>query len=78
VSHLIPLHMLARGEIAEIGQLVGLADDIHRLEELGLRSGVTIEMLQPGTPCIVGLAGHRLCFRHNDSVGILVRAGVAR
>lgn len=78
MSDLIPLHLLARGEVAEIDQLVGQADDVHRLEELGLRSGVAIEMLQPGTPCIIGLDGQRLCFRHNEAVGILVRAGVAR
>lgn len=78
VSDLIPLHMLSRGEVGEIDQLVGKADDVQRLEELGLRSGVVIEMLQPGVPCIVGLAGHRLCFRQNEAVGILVRAGVAR
>jgi len=78
VSDLIPLHLLSRGEFAEIDQLVGQADEIHRLEELGLRSGVVIEMLQSGSPCIVGLAGSRLCFRQNDAVGILVRAGGAR
>jgi Fe2+ transport system protein FeoA len=42
-----------------------------------LRSGVVVEMLQPGVPCIVGLAGQRLCFRQNDAVGILVRLGEA-
>lgn len=78
MSEIIPLHMLSRGEVAEIDQLVGLTHEVHRLEELGLRSGVLVEMLQPGSPCIVGLAGHRLCFRENNSVGILVRAGVAR
>lgn len=78
MSNVIPLHFLSQGEVAEIDQLVGRADEVHRLEELGLRSGVVIEMLQPGTPCIVGLAGHRLCFRRNDAVGILVRAGVTR
>ena len=78
MSDLIPLHLLSRGEFAEIDQLVGGTEEVHRLEELGLRSGVMIEMLQPGTPCIVGLAGHRLCLRQNDAIGILVRAGVTR
>ena len=54
---LIPLHLLSRGEFAEIGQLVGESEEVHRLEELGLRSGVMIEMLQPGIPCIVGPHG---------------------
>ena len=77
MSNLIPLHFLSRGEVAEIGQLVGRVDEVHRLEELGLRSGVVVEMLQPGSPCIVGLAGQRLCFRQNDAIGILVRLGEA-
>ena len=68
---------MSRGEFAEIDQLVGQADAVHRLEELGFRSGVVIEMLQPGTPCIVGLGGQRLCFRRNDAVGVLVRIGEA-
>ena len=78
MSDLIPLHLMSRGEVAEIDQLVGRPDEVHRLEELGLRSGVVVEMVQPGTPCIVGLSGHRLCFRQNEAVGILVRAGVTR
>jgi hypothetical protein len=36
-----------------------------------------IEMVQPGSPCIVRLAGHKLCFRESDVMGILVRAGVS-
>ena len=78
MSDLIPLHLLSRGEVAEIDQLVGQVDEVHRLEELGLQSGVVIEMVQPGSPCIVSLAGHRLCFRKNETVGILVRMGVTR
>ncbi len=77
MSNLIPLHFLSRGEVAEIDQVVGQRDEVHRLEELGLRSEVVVEMLQPGIPCIVGLAGQRLCFRQNEAVGILVRLGEA-
>jgi Fe2+ transport system protein FeoA len=72
---LIPLHLLQRGQLAEIGELVGKPDQIHRLHELGLRSGSTVEMIQPGSPCIVRLAGQRLCFRHSETIGVLVRLG---
>jgi len=63
------------GQKGRVDQLLGDADQVHRLRELGLRDGVEIEMLQPGTPCIVRLAGHKLCFRGNEATNVLVRAG---
>lgn len=73
---LIPVALLARGQSAEIGQLIGRPEQVQRLQELGLRSGAQIEMIQPGSPCIVKLDEQRLCFRESDLVGILVRPGV--
>jgi Fe2+ transport system protein FeoA len=76
IVQLLPLHLLNRGDLAEIDQLVGQAEDVLRLEELGLRSGVRIEMLQPGSPCVVRVAGdQKMCFRQGDSSGIFVRLG---
>ena len=74
---LIPLQFLARGQFGEIGELVGKPDHIQRLRELGIRSGAQVEMLQPGSPCIVRLDEQRLCFRESDLIGILVRPGDA-
>lgn len=75
-TYLVPLHLLSRGESAEIDQLVGHPEHVQRLEELGLRSGVRIQMVQPGSPCIIRTAGdQRLCFRDNETFGILVRQG---
>lgn len=74
---LIPLRLLRRGEVAEIGQLVGQREQVHRLEELGLRAGVPVEMLQPGTPCIIRIGQDRLCFRDNETLNVLVYAGVS-
>jgi Fe2+ transport system protein FeoA len=76
VSELLPLNLLARGQFALIEQLVGQRDQVHRLEELGLRAGVPIEMLQPGTPCIVRVADQKLCFRNADLFNVIVRPGV--
>lgn len=73
---MLPLTELDAGQTAEIAQLVGRPDDIHRLEELGLRPGATIEMVQPGIPCIIRLAGAKLCFRESDVFSVLVRVGV--
>jgi Fe2+ transport system protein FeoA len=73
MTDLIPLFQMASGAIAEIGQLIGAPHDVHRLEELGLRSGAKVEMLQRGNPCIIRLAESKFCFRPSEAMGVLVR-----
>lgn len=70
---MIPLAMLGVGQNAEVTQVIGLPAHVHRLEELGIRTGTRIKMVQSGSPCIVGLAGSRLCFRQTDALAVLVR-----
>ena len=70
---LIPLSLLAPGQLAQVGQVSGRPDEIHRLEELGLRGGAAVEMVQSGSPCIIRLAGQKLCFRADDLLRVLVR-----
>ena len=65
--------MIARGETAEVTDLVGSPDYVHRLEELGLRRGVRVEMVQSGSPFIIRLAGNKLCIREGDCFGVLVQ-----
>jgi Fe2+ transport system protein FeoA len=77
MHELLPLHLLPSGSRALIGQLVGRAEDVHRLEELGLRVGEPVEMVQAGSPCIIKLGGSKLCFRDNETLGVLVRKGDA-
>jgi ferrous iron transport protein A len=77
MHELLPLHLLAPGTRAVIGQLVGGADEVHRLEELGMRAGTQVEMVQSGSPCIIRLGGAKICFRDNEAVGVLVRTGDA-
>lgn len=72
MSQVIPLEMLQAGERGCITDLDGREEFVHRLEEMGLRQGVTIEMLRPGTPCILGVNHHRLSLRPEDSTTILV------
>lgn len=71
----IPLNLLAAGQCARIDQLVGRPEEIHRLEELGMRVGTSVEMVQSGATCIVMLAGTRLAFRGAEAFRVLVRAG---
>lgn len=72
---LIPLGCLRSGQTAEVGQLVGDPQQVHRLQELGLRQGTKVEMVQAGSPCIIRMAGTKLCFRQSDAIGVLVRPG---
>ena len=73
IGEVIPLGLMARGKRGEIDQLCGRDEEVHRLEELGLRVGAKIEVVQNGSPCVVRLDGQKLCFREADCVSILVR-----
>jgi ferrous iron transport protein A len=75
MHEIVPLPLLQPGQRARIDQLLGRADDVHRLEELGLRVGSAVEMVQAGSPCIVSLGGTRLCFRGCEATSVLVRVG---
>lgn len=69
----IPLEMLSPGQTGIVEEVIGLPQEVLRLEELGLRAGQPVEMIQAGRPCIVRLAGHKLCFRDGEALGVLVR-----
>jgi ferrous iron transport protein A len=75
VNDIIPLTLLPDGQSANVSQVTGRPDQVHRLEELGLRGGAMVEMVQSGSPCIVRLSGHKLCFRADDLLRVLVRRG---
>jgi ferrous iron transport protein A len=68
----IPLTQLRRGEVAEISQVVGTPEQVRRLVELGLRGGTRLEIVRDGSPCIVRVAGAKLCFRHDELLQVLV------
>lgn len=73
MHEMIPIGLLNSGQLGVVENVLGLPDQVHRLEELGLRGGVEIEMVQPGSPCIIRLSGHKLCFRADDMMTVLVR-----
>ena len=72
---LLPLQHLAPGQAGKVDQLMGRPDLVQRLEELGLRRGSRVEMVCPGSPCIVRLRDCKLCVRQDDLGAVLVRAG---
>jgi len=68
----VPLSSLFTGQSALVSRVNGPSDHVHRLEEFGLRGGTRIEMFRPGNPCIIRMAGNKVCFRANDLLRILV------
>jgi len=72
VNNTISLQHLTAGQTGFIRRILGWPDDVHRLEEIGLRQGARVEMFRPGNPCIVRLAGCKVCLRADDPLQVLV------
>ncbi|HEY1600306.1 MAG TPA: FeoA domain-containing protein [Pirellulales bacterium] len=72
----IPLQCLEVGRGGAVTAIVGHQDTVHRLDEIGLRQGSEVEMVQSGSPCIVRVNGQRLCLRADELLRVLVRPGV--
>jgi Fe2+ transport system protein FeoA len=68
----VDLEQMKTGERATISALVGTDQELARLSALGLRGGVSIEMVRPGRTCIVQLEQTRLCLRPNRQTKIYV------
>lgn len=73
VESIIPLNRLTAGQSAYVSQIIGQLDHVHRLEELGLRDGTRVEMFRPGNPCIIRLAGNKVCLRADSLLNVLVK-----
>ena len=72
-SELIVLGLLAAGQTAVIESVMGASDDAHRLREIGLRDGATVQMIRQGNPCLVRLDGQKLGLRSDALASVLVR-----
>ena len=73
----IPLSRLPAGHSAKIIDILGHPDQVHRLAEFGLRGGMMIEMFRSGDPCIIRLAGNKICLRADDRFSVMVDPAVA-
>jgi len=69
----LPLELLTAGEWADVADVTGEPAWVGRMAELGLRTGSRIQVLQPGSPCLVRIGGGRLSFRPDQGAQILVR-----
>lgn len=75
VTTSIPLQFLQPGQTARVDHLTGADEVVKRLEEMGLREGTEVEMVQPGSPCIVRLGDVKLCFRETELIHVMVCPG---
>ena len=74
---LLPLSLLTAGQSGRVREIVAPRDEVHRLEEMGLRHGALVEIVQPGSPCIIRLAGQTICFRPGEAGHVLVETGTS-
>jgi ferrous iron transport protein A len=70
---LLPLELLQAGEAADVAEVHGEPAWVGRMAELGLRAGSRVQVLQPGSPCLLQVNGTRLCLRGEQAMQILVR-----
>jgi ferrous iron transport protein A len=75
VSHdmLMPLDMLQSGQWADVAEVAGEPSWVGRMAELGLRAGCRVQVIQPGSPCLLHVGGSRLSLRGDATALILVR-----
>lgn len=76
IYDLIPLTQLGVGTTAIVAAVLGCAEQVHRLHEMGLHSGAAIEMVQSGSPCILRLGSQKLGFRADEVLSVLVKPGM--
>jgi len=69
---ILPMQLLNPGETGCITDVAGDTQLVRRLGEMGLRTGVEVRMVQPGSPCIVAFDHQRLTFRGDDDAVVLV------
>ena len=73
----IPLSQLPTGHEGCIGEVHGACDLVHRLREIGLYDGARVQMIRPGSPCIIRLQGQRLGLRTDECACVMVRVNAA-
>jgi ferrous iron transport protein A len=74
---LVPLTLLRAGESGRVGEVIGAGDMVHRIREMGLYKGAQVQMIRPGSPCIIRLHGQRLGVRVDDVAKVLVHVAAA-
>jgi ferrous iron transport protein A len=68
----VPLELMASGEQGRVSSMDGADEFVVRLEEMGLREGTQIRMVQSGSPCILAVNEQRFSFRFDGTATVLV------
>ena len=72
MSQIVPLELLRAGEEGRVLDVEGERGLVVRLAEMGLREGIAVRMVRPGSPCIVAIDNHRMSFRCDEAAVVLV------
>jgi ferrous iron transport protein A len=70
----VPLMLLGPGQRGKVRQVLGWSELVRRLAEMGLREGAVVEMVRPGSPCMIRLGNQKLGLRADELAGVLVVA----
>ena len=70
---ILPIELLGTGDWADVAEVQGETSWVSRLAELGVRAGSRLQVLQPGSPCLLQVGGSRLSLRADLAMQILVR-----
>jgi Fe2+ transport system protein FeoA len=71
-DQLVSLTVLRVGEQARVHAVRGQQEHVRRLHECGLYCGSVVQMFRPGSPCIIRLAGNKVCLRSDEMLDVLV------
>jgi ferrous iron transport protein A len=77
LRQILPLEFLRPGEEGRVYEIDGDRRLVVRLEEMGLRRGVDVRMVRPGSPCIVAFDNHRLSVRTDECAVVMVEVNGA-
>ncbi len=71
-NHPIPVEYLSQDSLGVVVDVAGEGQNIHRLEEMGIRNGCRIRMLCPGETCLLAIDGKKMCVRLGSVAEIMV------
>ena len=72
-AELLPLELLGPGQWGEVEDVAGKPAWVCRMAELGIRNGCRLQVVQPGSPCLLRVGDCRLSLRGECDCQIFVR-----
>ncbi len=69
---MISLSMLLAGQRAIVQMVAGSTELVRHLSEMGIHEGSNLEMVRPGSTCILRINGTKLCVRGDELLQVMV------